>query len=474
MQEGRKFRRRNASDTQELPAQPVAADVDPATLTRAQKIALLRQAAAQKAAAPAADQVREEQHQKEAALQAERAAEAAAQEQAKEQARQQAALRQAEEDRLEQERLEEERLEEERLQEELKQQRLEAQALREEQDRLAQLARKAAEEERLEEQARLAEQFEREQQEAERIATQQRAQRKDRLRHALSFDDPPQPAADPAPKAEVQAMAQVFDFDPIDDPAPQASSMVSQADLRANWLSLPAVDLDPDVLSSNLVVSATRDHETHATFDVLRTRLLQALAEKGWRRVAVTSPGPNCGKTFTCVNLAASLARKPNCRTVLLDCDMRRPALHHTLGLSAEQPIADMFRGEVPVDQHLLRLGANRIDAVEDNLALALNSQEEPYASEVLQSEQMEHCLQQIEAQFDPTVMLFDLPPALFFDDVLAMRSHFDAVLMVIGGGLTTPKEIREAERRLGSDTPLLGMVLNHAEDADAAAGYYR
>lgn len=457
MQERRKFRRRNATDPQETAVRDAVrpVDVDPATLTREQKIALLRQAAAQKSA-PVVD-ADARARERAAALQAERqAAEAEARRQAEQELREQ--------ERLEQEQLAQERLEEERLQQELEDQRRAAEERRVEQARLA--------EERLAEQARLEEQ--RAEQEAQNAAEQQRAQRKDRLRHAMSLEEPPKPKADPAPKADVQAMAEVFDFDPVDAPAPQAAPALSRPERRANWLSLPAVDLDPDVLSSNLVVSATRGHETHATFDVLRTRLLQALAEKGWRRVAVTSPGANCGKTFTCVNLAASLARKPNCRTVLLDCDMRRPALHQTLGLTAEQPIADMFRGEVPVDQHLLRLGANRIDAVENNLALGLNSQEEPYASEVLQSEQMESCLQQIEAQFDPTVMLFDLPPALFFDDVLAMRSHFDAVLMVIGGGLTTPKEIREAERRLGSDTPLLGMVLNHAEDADAAAGYYR
>jgi Mrp family chromosome partitioning ATPase len=465
MQERRKFRRRNATDPQQTAVadtlRPV--DVDPATLTREQKIALLRQAAAQKSAAPvvtdtdvldrarAREELREKQRQEEAALQAEREAIEAE------------TRRQAEQARLEQEQLEQERLEEERLRQELEDQRRAAEALRLEQERLA-------------EQARLEEQ--RAEQKALSAAEQQRAQRKDRLRHAMSLEEPPKPKADPAPKADVQAMAEVFDFDPIDGPASQAdikaAPALSLAALHANWLSLPAVDLDPGALSSNLVVSATRDHETHATFDVLRTRLLHALAEKGWRRVAVTSPGANCGKTFTCVNLAASLARKTNCRTVLLDCDMRRPSLHHALGLVPEQPISDMFRGEVPVDQHLLRLGANRIDAVENNLALGLNNQEEPYASEILQSDQMERCLQQIEAQFDPTVMLFDLPPALFFDDVLAMRSHFDAVLMVIGGGLTTPKEIREAERRLGSDTPLLGMVLNHAEDVDVAARYHR
>jgi len=63
-------------------------------------------------------------------------------------------------------------------------------------------------------------------------------------------------------------------------------------------------------------------------------------------------------------------------------------------------------------------------------------------------------------------VMLFDLPPALYYDDVMAFRGQFDGVILVIGGGITTEKEIRETQRRLGEDVPLLGTVLNKAEDS--------
>ena len=64
---------------------------------------------------------------------------------------------------------------------------------------------------------------------------------------------------------------------------------------------------------------------------------------------------------------------------------------------------------------------------------------------------------------------MLDMPPALAFDDVIAFRQHFDGVLMVVGGGETSPEEVREVMRRMGEETPLLGVVLNQAEGEDGS-----
>ena len=72
-----------------------------------------------------------------------------------------------------------------------------------------------------------------------------------------------------------------------------------------------------------------------------------------------------------------------------------------------------------------------------------------------------------------PDVVIYDMPPALSSDDVIAFRAHFDAVLLVVGGGLTTDAEVKDVERRLGEQTPLLGMVLNRAEGTNPAKYAY-
>ena len=237
-------------------------------------------------------------------------------------------------------------------------------------------------------------------------------------------------------------------------------------DTNDKWASLGTVPINAEHLSASRIVTAVREDPAHTAFDVLRTRLLQALFDKGWKRVAITSPTKDCGKTFTAANLAISMSRQENCRTILLDCDMRRPSLHRVMGVKRPGSMGDMLRGMRAPDEHLLRLGTNDFHAGH-NIAFGFNSVIEPYASELLQDPRAAAVLDGVEQTYAPDAVLFDLPPALYYDDVIAFRPHFDGVLLVVGGGVTTQKEIKEVERRLGESTPMLGMVLNKAESTD-------
>ncbi|SIS53529.1 Chromosome partitioning ATPase, Mrp family, contains Fe-S cluster [Roseivivax lentus] len=270
-------------------------------------------------------------------------------------------------------------------------------------------------------------------------------------------------AEDTEPKA---GQAQVTDPGaPDPDPAiakPPTDAASPETD-GALWARLAPVIVDERVLDRHRVITATRYDPAHAAFDVLRTRLLQAVAERGWSRIAITSPTKGCGKTFTAANLAISLARQENCPTILFDTDLRDPMLARTFGATATGAIGDMLRGKTAPEDHLQRLGPNSIHAG-PNLAFAFNDAREAYASELLQDPRTADTLRRIEERFAPKLMLFDTPPALYGDDVLAMRPLIDAVILVVGGGLTTANEIREVENRLGTETPLLGVVLNRAE----------
>ncbi|MDA7423500.1 CpsD/CapB family tyrosine-protein kinase [Thalassococcus lentus] len=275
---------------------------------------------------------------------------------------------------------------------------------------------------------------------------------------------PKRPVAKPAPRPAAVVREE--------SPAPVAKAPPMQLGADAAWAALPQFAVDEDHLTRNRIVTASRDDPAHTAFDVLRTRLLQALSEHGWKRVAITSPTKDCGKTFTAANLAISLSRQENCRTLLIDCDMRRPSLHKVMGVKAPAPVGDMLRGRISPQDHLMRLGENNFHAGH-NIAFGFNNVIEPYASELLQDPRTVESLAQVEKTFEPDVMLFDLPPALFYDDVIAFRPMFDGVLLVLGGGITTEKEIKEVERRLGDSTPLLGMILNKAENTELARYQY-
>lgn len=233
------------------------------------------------------------------------------------------------------------------------------------------------------------------------------------------------------------------------------------------WESLGPVHLDATILAGNGLFPESSNAPAAAAFDHLRSRVLHGLAQKGWRRIAVTSPTHGCGKSFVATNLALSLARRPESRTVLLDLDLRRPALADLLGLREAPPLSDFLSGEQPLESVFRRFGRT--------LALGLNGQPVAAAAEQLHSPDTASAMAAMMEQLDPEVVIADLPPVLAGDDVLALAPMVDAVLLVTDGTRSSPAEIRAAERALEGRIPLLGVVLNRAEErASRSYGYGR
>ncbi|MFU8862300.1 MAG: exopolysaccharide biosynthesis protein [Rhodobacterales bacterium] len=231
-----------------------------------------------------------------------------------------------------------------------------------------------------------------------------------------------------------------------------------------SWNDMAHISVNEALLDRNLVITAGRSDPAHSAFEVLRTRLLLALAENGWKRVAITSPTDGCGKTFTAVNLAIAMSRYEGCHTVLLDMDMRRPGnMAAMLGARAPGSMAEFLRGGRAAETHLLRMGQNLLK-IGPNLAIGLNDRVESYASEILKHADTTRVLDRMMYEMKPDIVLYDMPSLLSHDDVLAFRHHFDAVLLVSGGGTTSTEDLAEVMRRMGDSVPLLGVVLNRGE----------
>lgn len=242
------------------------------------------------------------------------------------------------------------------------------------------------------------------------------------------------------------------------EPGPAMAAAAAERDLRraAAWNALRPIELSARHLERNRIISHAKTDPAHVAFDVLRTRMLSALARKGWSRVGITSSSPNCGKTFVAANLAISLARQAQCRTVLFDLDMRHPSLAGVLGVRKQEALRWFLDGEIPAGKFLHRFGAN--------LALGLNSKRMRDAGELIQAPSTAHALATMQAQLQPDVILYDLPPILAGDDVTGFLPNLDCVLLVIGGGITKPAEVTECERLLEDQCPLLGVLLNRGE----------
>jgi Mrp family chromosome partitioning ATPase len=240
--------------------------------------------------------------------------------------------------------------------------------------------------------------------------------------------------------------------------------MAPLAPLRVNpakvWESLSAVQLSVEKLQGNNLFPLPSNQPAALAVDQLRSKILHGLATKGWKRIAVTSPTHGCGKSFVATNLALSLARRPASRTALIDLDLRRPQLAELLGLTDLPEFADFLTGDQPLESVFRRFGRT--------LALGLNGTRVEMAAEMLHSPETAVALSALVDQLDPEVVIYDMPPALGTDDVLAMAPSLDAVLVVADGTKTTAEDMRACERLLEGRIPLLGVVLNRAQERAA------
>lgn len=223
------------------------------------------------------------------------------------------------------------------------------------------------------------------------------------------------------------------------------------------WKSLTEATLSNQMLIENGLFPVSSSEPAVTAFDLLRTRLMQGLAQKGWRRIAITSPTHGCGKSFVAANLALSLSRRPEGRSVLVDLDLRSPQLARIMGLKQPLHLREFLIGEQPLEAAFRRHGRQ--------LALALNTVAVADTPALLQDPAVHKSLETIVEHLDPEIVIYDMPPALACDDLLAISGQVDAVLLVVDGTKTSPEEVRRCEELLTDTLPLMGVVLNRSQD---------
>ena len=233
----------------------------------------------------------------------------------------------------------------------------------------------------------------------------------------------------------------------------------------AVWESLAPFVPDPEHMRRERIVSFERADPAHMTIDMMRTKILRQMAEKGWDSLAITSPTSECGKSMVSLNLAFSLAQLTDSRTVLMDLDLRRPSLAKALGLRDEHSMASLLQGESSAAESFVRYG--------DALAIGTTVRPVRNSAELLNHSSCAAALAQMKADLRPGTIIYDLPPMLTCDDVMAFLPNVDCILLVAGAEVTTLDEIDRCERDLSEQTNVLGVILNKCRYTAERYGYY-
>ncbi|MBE0414348.1 MAG: CpsD/CapB family tyrosine-protein kinase [Yoonia sp.] len=220
----------------------------------------------------------------------------------------------------------------------------------------------------------------------------------------------------------------------------------------ALWQALETFTVNPRDLETHRVVTHAAS-EAATPFDILRTKVLLQMRQQGWKRLAITSPMPQSGKTTTACNLALGLGRQRDLRAMLFDLDLRDPSVHDFFETTPPHSIGDLLTGDVDFAQQALRIG--------DNVAVSMSRGPVADPTRLLLAEQTAEVLDRIEADYAPDLMIFDLPSVLVNDDTRAFLKNADCALIVIRADATHYSQFNTCEREIAEQTNVLGVVLN-------------
>jgi non-specific protein-tyrosine kinase len=185
----------------------------------------------------------------------------------------------------------------------------------------------------------------------------------------------------------------------------------------------------------------------------LRTRIKRAENGRAVRAIVVTSPNKGDGKSLTAANLAITMAQEFQQRVLLVDADLRRPAVHKLFGVQEGQGLSDVLMGATDLNQVL-------VEVPEYHLTLLPAGSLPSHPAELLGSAAMRRILDNLRTRFDR--ILIDMPPVAPLADLHIVAPMADGLLMIVRAGVTPKPAI---ERALGGldITKVLGLVLNES-----------
>ncbi|MDA0242561.1 MAG: CpsD/CapB family tyrosine-protein kinase [Chloroflexi bacterium] len=198
-------------------------------------------------------------------------------------------------------------------------------------------------------------------------------------------------------------------------------------------------------------------------YRTLRTNLSFYSLDNSLHTLVVTSPAPEEGAAETAANLAVTMAQSGK-RTILVECDLRRPSLHTLFNLSAEPGLTNTLLGQqenVPLQQ----------TAVE-NLVLLTSGAQPPNPADLLGSRRMDGLIEQLRQQAD--IVIFHAPPVAAVTDATVLGSKVDGVLLVIQAGKTRRDHAQKAKEILAkANVRLIGATLTNAPQDSSMGNYY-
>jgi len=197
-------------------------------------------------------------------------------------------------------------------------------------------------------------------------------------------------------------------------------------------------------------------------FRFLAVRLRHLRQTRPLKKILITSTIPQEGKSTVAANLACTLARRKQHKTLLIEGDLRRPTLAQKFGLGRIPGLSEWLRGDTET------MNIYRLEALGLWILPAGSAPENPL--ELMQSGKLSPTMEQLTAWFD--WIIIDSPPVLPLADTSMWARLADGVLLVTRKSITEKQQLKRGLEAIERGK-LLGALVNGSTDT-AHSDYYQ
>ncbi len=192
--------------------------------------------------------------------------------------------------------------------------------------------------------------------------------------------------------------------------------------------------------------------DVNEAFQELKINMRFTLFNTGCKKLIITSPLPEEGKSTTSANLAIKLAQAGE-KVLLLDCDLRKGMIGSYFNLRSRPGMSDVLSG-------ILSEGDVIQNTNFEKLKVITMGSIPPNPAELISSPQMEGFLQRMEKDYD--YIIIDSPPVNVVSDILGIAKLVDGIAIVVREGVTSHPNLAEAlEKFRLTDAIVLGFIVN-------------
>ncbi len=198
-------------------------------------------------------------------------------------------------------------------------------------------------------------------------------------------------------------------------------------------------------------------------YRTLRTNLSFFSLDNPIQILILTSAAADESKSMTIANLAVTMAQGGR-KTILVDCDLRRPSLHTLFNLNQEPGFTNMVLDKT-TEPILQETGI-------EHLWLLPAGPQPPNPADLLGSKMVDQIIEKLTEKAD--IILFDAPPVVAVTDAAVLGAKVDGVLLVINAGKTRRDHAERAKDTLEkARVRIVGATLTNAPRDSAVGGYY-